>query len=1247
MEASTSDSQTNLSIGKYVPTSNKRVIGNMARGMGKQKRFEPSGSCRVELPISAQCFTQSRRRYRQYLAQALYNMRSFAEHRQLSVSGLGYAITILVMCLLVGSANAVFINFENCLSQSYQSSNPPALQFTPLYMDASFNATNSGNLMVTVWGNVSGAYTQVHLPPPTDPSWRDPKSTDGKIENLTYPYTKLTTLSKKINVLTYEPWKETSNFCGELVNGTCPLGPSFNANASVLPSHGDAHGDMTAYQLLLYNTLTVSFRSNPYDFPSFSLSHNFYSSYAFTSLTATFLIIDGDTQATDLGCISAEITPDLGSGLSGLLTFIPFVVLVSVGFATAFASVYSPWGSLDIFRWTSNYGRDADLLRLVTPGFGDCLQYIQFIVLTGGLTLSYPGFYQPVVSKVSWSVLMFNESFVSKGKGSQSLVDGIYFTNGTYGLDNLSQLVGMSQVDDIWAGMIIWLLVILVALMALIQTGFLLRWIYRHLSDIQEEDLRAKNMPFSVGNVIRIVFSYFLLPIVALSMFQLVIASSSPIYTTVLAVILILALVGFAGWLLYIIASTRPRSFLFDDLPTVLLYGPLYNTYSDDAAAFALVPVLLTFIRGIAIGAVQPSGIAQIVLLAICEVITILTLHSFRPFHSPTSMNAYHTLFAVARLASILLMVAFAPSLGVTEGPKGWIGYAILLMHGIVLVFGFLLNAMQTIVEVVARLAGAGGDESGAARGGLVKVFGMRQLSRRLPRGGAVSRQSQLSSTAILEHDRKLSNMNEGRERSQSAGSAAVLLTRPRSLGHDSNGIDMMGGGAYTPTTPGEASAFSFAPSAAGQTNVNRNPGGVLGLPTGETADPYYRPPRFRRPTLEAAYSPGARSRGSWTSGDWANKRWSNQDQTPGTPSEDITEPLGPSISGRVTPVPNFPSGQPQRADTSIYESRRSKTDYTTREVDFYYGVRGPALNANVPNRRLKTGPVDPTGPASSAAGWFSRLLGGKTKEKGKGFEVVRSSRMPPGMQRMGAAAGPTPEGVPEGIPVATLGEMRSGPIESDDEEPVRKKKAKMEPLIPVRDDGELGSDGEVDTENFEMTRISDIPPSLPGIDIGEGIELPSRFPSKVGSSRDENQKYIFPSVPPKNPRRVSQGTGILQADIRNRAAVDLYDPEPNSVRHKPQDSTDSARLPFDRSNSKRLSTMSARSSINPLEEQVQANQSSTLDDSPTSLGHVHHHSIWTITDHAPGIDLLGSSAEIVNEGPSGSTRHSYDNTHR
>lgn len=436
-------------------------------------------------------------------------------------------------------------------------------------------------------------------------------------------------------------------------------------------------------------------------------------------------VFSGDRAADPLACVSASITPALGQTIDSLLTYLPLLVLILVGIATASAAILSPWGTVDVFRWTSNYGRDADQLRLITPGFGDCLQYLQFIVLSGSLTLNYPGYYQPVISRVSWSILMFNESFVSHGNGTQSVVDGIYVANATYGLEQTSQLVGMTRSEDIWAGMMIWLLVIISAVVVLSQLGFVGRWVYRLLSNTREEDLRAKNMPFTFGNAIRVVFNYFLLPVVALSMFQLVVAGQSPSFTVGLASLTLVTLIVFALWLIWLVATTRPRSYLFDDLPTVLLYGPLYNTYSDNAAAFCLIPLMLTFLRGVAIGAVQASGVAQVVLLAICEVVLILMLNAFRPFSSPTSMNLFHTFFAVIRLVTILLMVAFVPSLGVADGPRGWAGYVILLLHGITLFIGFFLHSLQTLAEVIARLAGAGGEEGaggGATRGGLVKV---------------------------------------------------------------------------------------------------------------------------------------------------------------------------------------------------------------------------------------------------------------------------------------------------------------------------------------------------------------------------------------------------------------------------------------------------------------------------------------------------------------------------------------------
>lgn len=306
---------------------------------------------------------------------------------------------------------------------------------------------------------------------------------------------------------------------------------------------------------------------------AFSFQNDMQSSYHFATLSSQLLVKSGDASATELACISVNITPSLGSSLRNTLAYVPLAILVLVGLATIVAAIYSPWGTTDMFRWTSNYGRDEDVLRLVTPGFGDCLQYIQFAVLSGSLTLDYPGYYQPVVSQPAWSALMFNQSFVNPDMGRNPVVDGVYAVNNTYGLDRLEHYVGMSSAQDVWPGMMVWLLVIVVSITLLIQLAFGFRWLHHVIANIPEEDLRAKNFPFSIGNVIRIVFNFLFLPVISLSFFQLVIAGDSPAYCVALAVIVILILIAFSIWTIRLITTTRPKSYLFDDLSTVLLYG--------------------------------------------------------------------------------------------------------------------------------------------------------------------------------------------------------------------------------------------------------------------------------------------------------------------------------------------------------------------------------------------------------------------------------------------------------------------------------------------------------------------------------------------------------------------------------------------------------------------------------------------------------------------------------------------------
>lgn len=980
------------------------------------------------------------------------------------------SLWLAITCASV--AQAAFVEFSNCLSSNIVNSDPQLLQFVPLNVTAIFDA-NADNqpLNITIYGNVTGRATDEAYPPPDSPLWNQSSSLLGKIPDFESGNPARTTLLGQFNVLSYVPYTvEPVRFCNVTTQGECPLGPSFYASR---------------YDLSELSAFAVNAQMN--------------SSYSFTTIYAQLRILSGNAAASPYGCILASITPDLGGTLKDLLRYLPFAILLMVGIATVTAAVFSPWGSSDVFNWTSNFGRDEDLLRLVTPGFADCIQYLQFIVLTGSLTLKYPGFYQPVVSRVSWSALMFNESLVTGG-GFTPITDGIYTygNSSDYGLDRMTNLVGMGSSRDTWAGMITWLVVIVVAVAFLTQIGFAARWAYRQVASVSTEDLRSKNGPFTAGNCLRICLNYFLLPLTSLSFYQLVTAARGPSYSVAIAAILLAVVIAFSVRLFFLFLRTKPRAFLFDDLITVLAYGPLYNTYCDDAAMFALMPIGVNFLRGIAIGAIQPSGVAQVVVLAICEIINIVTLNAFRPFPSATSMNIYHTCFAVIRFVTILLCIAFVPSLEVGEATRGWIGYAILLIHACVLVFGFFLNAVQTLVEVIARMAGAGGHtgDGSATRGGLVKVFGMRQLSRRTPRHvHPNARESMASHSAMLERmdtEPKDLQMDRSRTRSVSASSTMLLQQARQTNSRMSQNLDGFSGGS-TPEPNAEMKRMSRFSAQSG--------GAIMGLQRSvEKKDPYYRPPR--RNTMEALNSP--------STGDWSSPKAGLIADESAIVDDDAGE--GASHLGRTE--------RDEFEDVPVDANDPAK-DYAVREVDFYYGVRGPALSSGT--RKLKTGPADPTGPVSSATGWFKNMFAGKTKEKHKGFEVVRSARAPP----------------PGLMPPTNQPERDGHEPYRDVQSPVMPRAIGTEsvrsgtprqPLAPRLDDDEssvssLSSD---DEERPRNNPISARPPSLPLINTVGEIELPSRIGSERSKKSKGNKRPkdlnipAIPAIPRKSSRRKS-----------------------------------------------------------------------------------------------------------------------------
>ncbi|KAI1132544.1 hypothetical protein F5Y10DRAFT_196722 [Nemania abortiva] len=425
------------------------------------------------------------------------------------------------------------------------------------------------------------------------------------------------------------------------------------------------------------------------------------------------LRLTGRTPPREIECISADITPEFSPIVKMILRLVPavtFLLVLVIGCLRTIIHVPDATTEED-----DGSTRPGD--RSVLPGVSDCLYHLQFVFFTGALSLRYPGFYQPAVSYLNWFSLLTNSNALTKGVTYPGVRDGIFEINGTYGgtygLEIMTQIVGAPMTMDLWVNMVILIIFISVVMAVLLE----INWFLNRLRQPQFQDEQPEHTGFRrvASQVLRSVLSYFLLPLVALSAYQLDHASILPAYHTSLAVGVIGAIVLAFLWLLQQLPVRNLGVLIIDRSKA---YQPISSTnYRDDS--FVLSFFVLTFIRGIAIGGLQLASVAQLTILIVSEIISVACIAAFNPDLIVSTSSAC----AVSRLTTLLLMIAFLPGLAGLPA-KSIIGYVLLFQQVMVLLFVILLPSIYRLVQLCR----------GARTAEDLPVYTLRQLRRRRTR---------------------------------------------------------------------------------------------------------------------------------------------------------------------------------------------------------------------------------------------------------------------------------------------------------------------------------------------------------------------------------------------------------------------------------------------------------------------------------------------------------------------------------
>lgn len=392
-----------------------------------------------------------------------------------------------------------------------------------------------------------------------------------------------------------------------------------------------------------------------------------------------------------IDCAVAKITPDIGTAASVAFTYLPAGVMVLVGVAS-WQTHLSELGTNPLFELGSAVATQGPVWETILD-VAAYLRYLQFAFLSAALTMEYPGFYQPIVSKLAWSSLLYWRGPIDNGFTYKGIEHGMYVSNASYGLEYMVQMLGFPQMPEIMLDSFVNLFILAFGIFFLLSVSYVVTC--RPTQGASWRSITQRAGVMTAGMTL----SFFSVPLLSYMSYELILIGYLPNYRVALVGLVVLVIVGAN----YVVKNRferlqglganaasseefhreNPRRF---DLGHILRYLSHYLPHS--------IPLL----QAIVIGGLQDWGMVQLGILIGTEIVLLIQTAIQRGTRFFLSKEAWCSLF---RLSTVLLAIVFiCPT---SEATRQWAGYFMLGLHGVVIIPGFLFTAIWQMYQAAGK----------------------------------------------------------------------------------------------------------------------------------------------------------------------------------------------------------------------------------------------------------------------------------------------------------------------------------------------------------------------------------------------------------------------------------------------------------------------------------------------------------------------------------------------------------------